>query len=112
MNGKVYAILLSRVLVGLVKQSTTVSVSLITATADTSNRAKYIGRMTSASTIAWIIGLSTGALLYKYVGPAAPCLVACFLFCVIFVLALFLFKGARGSYFRYTNGTSTKCLCG
>jgi MFS family permease len=82
-------IVASRILVGLVKQSTTVSISVLSAVVtDRSTRAVHLGRLSSASTAAWIIGPSIGALLHRYVGPGAPCFVACVLFGINIVLTL------------------------
>lgn len=97
MMGGLPAIVLSRVIVGLVKQTMTVSITVITAATDSSNRAKQMGRLTAASTVAWIVGPSVGALLYKYVGPAAPCLAACSLFAVNLVLAVVFLKDEQES---------------
>jgi MFS family permease len=81
-------IVASRILVGLAKQSTTVSVSVLSAVTDKSTRSFHLGRLSSASTAAWIIGPSIGALLHRYVGPGAPCVVACVLFGINIVLTL------------------------
>jgi len=59
------ALILSRILVGLVKQTMTVTTSLLTKCTTQENRTKYMGRLESSSTAAWILGPSIGALLFK-----------------------------------------------
>lgn len=89
-RGGLYTILLSRVLVGLVKQTMTVTTTMLTKNTSSEDRAQHMGRLTAASTVAWIVGPSTGALLYKYVDTRAPALLACALFVVNLVLATLL----------------------
>jgi MFS family permease len=59
------ALILSRVLVGMVKQTMTVSTSMLSRCTTEENRAKYMGRLESSVTAAWIIGPSAGAMLFK-----------------------------------------------
>lgn len=59
------ALILSRILVGLVKQTMTVTTSMLTGFTTEENRAKYMGRLESSTTAAWILGPSVGALLFK-----------------------------------------------
>ena len=95
----------SRVLVGFVKQTMTVATTLLTKAISSSSsnslsrtheedeedqqhqdRAKYMGRLKASSTMAWIAGPSVGALLYKYVHPQTPALLASLLFVLNMVL--------------------------
>lgn len=90
-NWGIWILMVSRVLVGFVKQTMTVSTTLLTAATTKHDRAKYMGRLSASSTIAWIIGPSVGGILYKYVHPKAPPLLATALFVVnIFLLLLLL----------------------
>lgn len=88
--GHMSALLISRVLVGLVKQTMTVTTALLTHHSSTQTRAMHLGRLSAASTVAWIAGPTVGALLYKYVDPTAPAVVACGLFVLNLILAAVL----------------------
>lgn len=59
------ALILSRVLVGMVKQTMTVSTSMLSQCTTEDNRAKYMGRLESSMTAAWILGPSAGGMLFK-----------------------------------------------
>lgn len=91
--GGFLALILSRVMVGLVKQTMTVTTSILTQCTTKENRTKHMGRLESSSTAAWILGPSTGALLFKYVDHKAPALLASALFVINMVLAGILLKG-------------------
>lgn len=80
MQGSIRALVCSRVLVGLVKQTMTVTTAMLARHTTKEDRATQMGRLTASSTVAWIIGPSAGALLYKHVNSTAPALVACGLF--------------------------------
>lgn len=88
--GGLHALIISRILVGLVKQTMTVTIAIITKITNKTNRAKHMGRITAASTVAWIVGPSVGALLFKYINKKTPALVACGLFLLNVVLTLLL----------------------
>lgn len=88
--GGLNALIFSRVLVGLVKQTTTVTTTLITRYTTKETRAKHMGRLSASSTAAWIVGPSVGALLYSKVDHRAPALLACVLFVLNTGLAAFL----------------------
>lgn len=79
-GGNIYRLICSRVIVGLVKQTMTVSTSLMAQYTDGGNRTVWMGRLGASTTVAWIIGPSVGALLYKHVGQFAPAAAACGLF--------------------------------
>jgi MFS family permease len=81
------ALVCSRVLVGLVKQTMTVTTAMLTSCTSRTTRAHYMGRLSAASTVAWIVGPSVGAMLYRYVDPRAPALLACVLFVLNILLA-------------------------
>jgi predicted MFS family arabinose efflux permease len=92
-QGSFTAILISRVTVGLVKQTMTVCQTLLTVSTTEATRATYMGRLTAAATVAWIIGPTVGALLFQYVDPGAPAWTACVLFLINLVLAAILLRG-------------------
>eukprot|EP00536_Pseudo-nitzschia_multiseries_P006505 jgi/Psemu1/296264/fgenesh1_pm.139_\ len=87
------ALILSRITVGLVKQTMTVTTSMLTKCTTPENRTKHMGRLESSSTAAWILGPSIGALLYKYVDHTAPALFAASLFLLNMVLAGIFLNG-------------------
>lgn len=88
--GNLRALIFSRVCVGLVKQTVTVSTSLLARYTSIEGRAIAMGKITASSTFAWILGPSIGALLYKNVGVSAPALTASALFLVNSALAAIL----------------------
>mmetsp|Transcript_19307 Transcript_19307/g.41919 ORF Transcript_19307/g.41919 Transcript_19307/m.41919 type:complete len:478 (+) Transcript_19307:199-1632(+) len=83
-------LIISRVLVGLVKQTMTVSTSLLARHTTSETRAVSMGRLGASTTVAWIVGPSVGALLYKHVGPSAPALTASGMFLLNSALAAIL----------------------
>lgn len=91
--GGLPALVLSRILVGLVKQTMTVTTTMLTHSTLHSERAQAMGRLTAASTFAWIVGPTVGALLFKYVHPMAPPILACTLFGVNLVVAAVFLPG-------------------
>jgi MFS family permease len=78
--GEFRLLVVSRILVGLVKQTMTVTTSILTQCTTDKNRAKYMGRLESSATAAWIVGPSVGALMFKFVDHKAPALLASLLF--------------------------------
>ena len=79
-GGGIYQLVCSRVIVGLVKQTMTVSTSLMAEYTNGENRTVWMGRLGASTTAAWIVGPSLGSLLYKHVGQFAPATAACGLF--------------------------------
>ena len=88
--GNIAALIVSRILVGLVKQTMTVSTTMVAGYTTVENRAVHMGRLNACSTMAWIVGPSVGALLYKTVDVRAPALVAASLFVINMILAAML----------------------
>jgi MFS family permease len=86
------ALLFSRVLVGLVKQTMTVTTSVLTRCTTEDNRAMHLGRLQSSATAAWIAGPTVGGFLYKYVDHKAPALLACVLFLFNMIVAAVLLR--------------------
>ena len=91
--GGIYALILSRVIVGLVKHTMTVSIAILTKHTTKEDRTKHMGRLSASSTFAWIAGPSTGALLFKYVDHRAPALLACAMFAFNVLLTAILLDG-------------------
>lgn len=87
MKGSLWAVVCSRVLVGAVKQTMTVSTALLAGCTSEEERATHMGRLKASATLAWVLGPSAGALLYKYVNPYAPAMVSCGLFVMLTVVA-------------------------
>ena len=106
--GGLKKLILSRVLVGLVKQTMTVSTSLLAKYTTSENRAVHMGRLQASTTVAWIVGPSVGALLFKHVDSAAPALAACGLFVVNSILAALLLPRDDGMEPSAANTTKTK----
>ena len=98
---------LSRVLVGLVKQTQTCSTALITSWTDDTSRAPALGRLASASTLALLSGQAAGGYLSTTYGRRAPCFVASCLFVVAFILVLVALPADHKSS-RDTTNMSTK----
>ena len=90
--GGLRSLIFSRVLVGLVKQTMTVSTGLMSLYTTEENRGTFLGRLSASTTVSWLVGPSLGALLYKHVGPVAPCAVASSLFLINSVLAACYFQ--------------------
>jgi MFS family permease len=89
-GGGLPALVVSRITVGLVKQTMTITTTMTTHATLPAQRGKAIGRLTAASTVAWIVGPTGGALLFKYIHPSAPALIACILFFFNLLLAMVL----------------------
>lgn len=85
--GGLTALICSRILVGLVKQTMTITTAMLTRYTTRETRAQQMGRLSAASTVAWIVGPSVGAMVYRYVDPRAPALLACVLFVLNILLA-------------------------
>ena len=105
--GGLRSLIFSRVLVGLVKQTMTVSTGLMSLYTTEENRGTFLGRLSASTTVSWIVGPSLGALLYKHVGPVAPCAVASCLFLINSVLAAVLLpKDTSSMGSEVTKGAS------
>ena len=101
-------LIFSRVCVGLVKQTMTVSTSLLARYTTSESRAVSMGRITASSTAAWIVGPSVGAILYKHVGPSAPALTASVMFLLNSTLAAVLLPNDVDDKSQDINTTTIK----
>lgn len=106
--GNITALIVSRILVGLVKQTMTVSTTLLARYTTVENRAVHMGRLNASSTVAWIAGPSVGALLYKTVDVRAPALVAVVLFIINMILAAILLPDEEDETTEETEAKKTK----
>jgi hypothetical protein len=89
--GGLRGLLLGRIIVGLVKQTGTISTSMLSTYTTKDDRSIYMGRLTASTTLAFIVGPSLGGFLYKNVDKKAPALLASILFIFnCFLAALFL----------------------
>lgn len=79
-------LILSRVLVGLVKQTTTCCTALITQLSDEAGRVSALGRLSSVTTGAFLFGQSAGGKIASVYGRRAPCYLAAAIFVVDFAL--------------------------
>ena len=83
--------LLCRAIVGFVKQTMTISTSMLstlTCTEQADNRLKYAGQLSASATLAFILGPSVGGFLYNHKGKKAPALLASFIFVMNTILVL------------------------
>jgi hypothetical protein len=86
LSKELWLLFASRVVVGLVKQTYTISTSILTSTcSDHSRRAELMGHLSAATTLAFIIGPTLGSMLYA-VDPRLPAVVASCLFLVNIVI--------------------------
>lgn len=80
-------LVLSRVVVGLCKQTMTASTALVTElTEEGAERALWIGRISSAAQVSWIAGQSVGGYLNSFGDPRYPSAVAVGLYAFDFAL--------------------------
>ena len=89
-RGSVLALLVSRILVGLVKQTMTITKTMLTNCTTEETRAQHMGRLSASATASWVMGPSVGAVLFKYVDPRAPPTLASVLFLVNMGMAALL----------------------
>ena len=81
----------SRVVVGLCKQTMTASTALVAElTEPGAERALWVGRISSAAQVSWIAGQSFGSFLNTYSDPRYPSAVAVALYVVDFALVALL----------------------
>ncbi len=81
-------LILSRIVVGLVKQTMTMTTALITdLPLDRARRTKHMSHLTAAVTVSWILGPALGGYLF-WLSPILPPLVAAVIFTVAALLCL------------------------
>lgn len=73
---EIWHLVLSRVIVGLVKQTMTVSTAMVTSFTETETRAQALGRLASVTTAASMSGQALGGFLGARYGKRAPCFAA------------------------------------
>ena len=107
-GGDIYRLVCSRVIVGLVKQTMTVSTSLMAEYTNGENRTVWMGRLVASTTAAWIVGPSLGSLLYKHVGQFAPATAACGLFLINSMIAAALLPGEGNHLINQQSDKTTE----
>lgn len=108
----IWVLVVSRVLVGLVKQTMTISMALTINLSSESTRASSLGRLSSASTLAFLSGQAAGGALSSRFGRRAPCFVASALFAVNFTLILLLLPSDAPSTSSAPSATPTASVSG
>ena len=88
-------LVLSRVIVGLVKQTQSTAAALVTQLSEPETRAQALARLASAGTLANLCGSSIGGYLSKRYGRRTPCFLAAALFAADLVLVHVLFPDTR-----------------
>lgn len=83
-------LIMSRVIVGLVKQTMTISRAVITSLSSDAERTKSLSHLRACGTLAFMIGPSIGGLLAKWFDRSVPAFVAAGIFIVIYLLAMLL----------------------
>ncbi len=88
--GDIRGLIVSRIVVGTVKQTSTTSTSMLATYTTLQDRTRYMGRLSASATVAFILGPSVGAYLFKNVDKRAPAVLAASLFVFNFFLAYIL----------------------
>ena len=88
MATNVETLVVSRIVVGLVKQTQTTTFALMSRLSSEDTRAQALGRISSASTLAMVVGQSLGGALSSHYGRRTPCFVASFMFVLAFALVV------------------------
>ncbi|CAM9771176.1 unnamed protein product [Ascophyllum nodosum] len=99
-------LLAGRVLVGLVKQTMTVSTAIVSEQTTAANRSAELSKLTAAMTFSGVAGPTIGSLLYSQ-NKKLPPMVASSLFLLNTVLALVLLPSERSKP-QGDNGTTPK----
>ena len=87
-SSQVWLLFFSRIIVGLVKQTITISTSILSSTCENhTRRAELMGHISAATTLAFIIGPTFGSILYS-MDPRLPAAFATSLFCLNIVICL------------------------
>jgi len=89
-SSSLYLLISSRIVVGFVKQTITMTTAIVSQYTTTENRSKYLGRLSVARTLASIVGPSLGAFLYHTIGRSIPVWIASLIFLINFFLAKIL----------------------
>jgi MFS family permease len=80
--------LFSRVLVGLVKQTYSMTSQIVSENVGREERSEELARISAAMTLAFIVGPSLGGVIYEYFHPLAPTVIAVSLFAINISIAL------------------------
>lgn len=110
-------LMFSRVVVGLVKQSLTASIAMMTElTVPGSERTFWIGRISSVMQLAWITGQASGGFLNR-LGTSTPAIVAVTMYVINFALVRLLLPPAGSAPIEdqsraQPHGTPSKSVLG
>jgi DHA1 family tetracycline resistance protein-like MFS transporter len=100
LSSSLWLLFVSRVVVGLVKQTFTVAATIVSEYSPAQTRAKQIGHISAAATLAFIVGPSVGALLYKH-DAKLPALLSSLLFLFTILLVVAVIPRERGAFQGY-----------
>mmetsp|Transcript_28405 Transcript_28405/g.57216 ORF Transcript_28405/g.57216 Transcript_28405/m.57216 type:complete len:434 (-) Transcript_28405:273-1574(-) len=92
----VWFLVLSRVVVGLFKQTMTASKAMAAAWSDDAHRAEYMGLINSMATAAWVTGSAVTGMIRR-MHPAAPSVVAVALYAVDAVIVMKFLPPTNGA---------------
>lgn len=101
-------VMLSRALVGFVKQTMTISTAMLSTYTTPENRVKYAGQLSASGTLAFIIGPSVGGFLYNHKGKKVPALLASFIFVINTFLAFFLLPKEEAAHTNTKPSSSSE----
>ncbi len=109
LTANTYLLFGSRVLVGLVKQTMTVTTSTISELTahDKELRARELGQFSASATLSFVVGPSVGSMLYKH-NPILPCICAAVLFMINIGICLFFFPASLENEVVEDDGEATK----
>lgn len=114
LSDTIFLLVVSRVVVGLTKQTMTCSTAMVTLLSDEASRTQALGRLSSMMTFAFIVGQSAGGMLSQRYGRRAPCFVASGLFgmnlCLVEVVLPATHLPAQPRLERPHNGTTFATL--
>lgn len=79
-------LILSRIIVGLCKHTSTFSTALVSVSTDRAGRAHALSRLSSAVTLASLLGAGLGGTLAQHLGRQPLCLIASVMFSLNFML--------------------------
>lgn len=103
--GGIKGLIISRIVVGAVKQTSTISTAMIATYTTNETRSMYLGKIGSAATLAFMVGPAVGGFLFKHVDTRAPALLASSLFLINFILAAILLPNEEYVHVPKSNKT-------
>jgi MFS family permease len=114
LSDTIFFLVVSRVVVGLTKQTMTCSTAMATLLSDEASRTQALGRLSSTMTFAFIVGQSAGGVLSQRYGRRAPCFVASGIFglnlCLVETVLPAMYLSAKPRLERPHDGTTLATL--